>query len=83
MIRRGFWWALGKFERISFQFQLIACWLTSEIRTTTAWMGALSVGTVVSAYLFKRYPVRTPDHEVVMAGQIRAEREDQHKGSVA
>lgn len=51
-------------------------------RTTTAWMGALSVGTVVAAYFFKRYPVATPDHEVVMAGQIRAEREDQKKGPV-
>lgn len=53
------------------------------IRTTTAWMGALSLGTVISAYLFKRYPVTAPDHEVVMAEQIRAEREDQHKGSLA
>lgn len=48
-------------------------------RTTTAWMGLLSVMTVVFAYLFKKNPTKELDHTAVMAGQLRAEREVQQK----
>lgn len=44
-------------------------------------MGALAVGTVISAWLFKKYPSQTQDHGVVMASQLRAEREEQQKNS--
>ncbi|KAL1854049.1 hypothetical protein Daus18300_011547 [Diaporthe australafricana] len=49
--------------------------------TTTVWMGALAVGTVLSAWLFKKYPSQIQDHDVVMASQLRAEREEQQKSS--
>ncbi|KAJ0120925.1 vitamin h [Diaporthe amygdali] len=52
---------------------------TPGFATTTAWMGALAVGTVVSAWLFKRYPSQAQNHEAVMASQLRAEREQQQK----
>ena len=51
--------------------------------TTTAWMGMLSVGTVLFAYLFKRFPAKKLDHSAVMASQLRAEREQQQKRSMA
>lgn len=44
-------------------------------------MGALSVGTVISAWLFKKYPSQAQNHEAVMASQLRAEREEQQKKS--
>lgn len=44
-------------------------------------MGALAVGTVISAWLFKKYPSQAQDHSVVMANQLRAEREEQQKNS--
>lgn len=44
-------------------------------------MGALAVGTVISAWLFKRYPSQAQDHDAVMASQLRAEREEQQKKS--
>ncbi|KAK7721458.1 hypothetical protein SLS63_009572 [Diaporthe eres] len=54
---------------------------TPGFATTTAWMGALAVGTVISAWLFKKYPSQAQDHSVVMANQLRAEREEQQKSS--
>lgn len=44
-------------------------------------MGALAVGTVISAWLFKQHPSQAQDHSVVMANQLRAEREEQQKTS--
>lgn len=54
---------------------------TPGFATTTAWMGALAVGTVISAWLFKQHPSQAQDHSVVMANQLRAEREEQQKTS--
>lgn len=51
--------------------------------TTTAWMGALSVCTVIFAFLFKKFPQETPEHDAVMAAQLRVEREEQHKKTLA
>lgn len=81
-IHLGFWLDLGKayrplFDRCLFLLMLMVC------RTTTAWMGTLSLGTLLCAYLFKKYTVQLPDHEAVMAGQIRAEREQQQGASKA
>jgi hypothetical protein len=47
--------------------------------TTTAWMGALCIGTLVCAWLFHLYPGKTLDHNAVMASQLRAEREEQQR----
>ena len=45
--------------------------------TTTAWMGMLSVGTVLFAFLFKKFPAKKLDHSAVMARQLQHEREEQ------
>lgn len=47
--------------------------------TTTAWMGALSVFTVIFAFLFKKFPQERPEHDAVMAAQLKAERDEQHR----
>lgn len=52
-------------------------------RTTTTWMGMLSLGTCVAAYLFKKFPAEKPDHDAVMAAQLRNEREEQQRQGLA
>ena len=51
--------------------------------TTTAWMGTLCVGTLVSAYLFNRHPGKQLNQNEVMASQLRAEREDREQRELA
>lgn len=38
-------------------------------------MGALSLGTLITAWLFNKFPAGGIDHTAVMASQLRAERE--------
>ncbi|KAF7187612.1 MFS transporter prlL [Pseudocercospora fuligena] len=51
--------------------------------TTTAWMGMLSVGTVLFAFLFKKFPAKKLDHSAVMARQLQHEREEQQRKTMA
>ena len=46
-------------------------------------MGMLSLGTILAAWLFKKFPAEKPDHDAVMAAQLRSEREEQQKNSMA
>jgi hypothetical protein len=51
--------------------------------TTTAWMGSLCIGTLACAWLFHQFPAKALDHNAVMASQIRAEREEQQRRTLA
>ena len=51
--------------------------------TTTAWMGAICAGALISAWLFNRFPAEKLDHNVVMASQLRSERENKQKKGMA
>lgn len=51
--------------------------------TTTAWMGGICVGALVFAWLFNKFPAQQLDHNVVMASQLRSEREAKQKQGMA
>lgn len=46
-------------------------------------MGLLSLGSVLAAFLFKKFPAQNPDHNTVMAAQLRKEREEQQRQTMA